>query len=129
MKIKTWDVSGFGGSYEDACQKMIWNGVRFVQENRALEINIKEIKNVYGICLIEGKDGKAFDKAIMEDVDDATGAMHQCAVGHIRYIYKKGYDEWYKVLGEARRKGKNEQSFEYEYTPNFELEREAVCSK
>ena len=42
MKIKTFDVSGFGGSYEATCQKMIWKGVRFFKKKGYKEVKIKQ---------------------------------------------------------------------------------------
>ena len=70
--------------------------------------------------MIKGKDKDDFEKAIMEDVDDVTGAMHQCAVIHAVYIAKNGYGKWCEELSEARKK-KGESQKEYEYNKEFAL--------
>lgn len=117
MKIKTFDLTGFGGGYEATTQKMLWNGVRFVQGKNLQPVYL-ESKNLIGVAIAEGNEAEDLDKAIMEGIDDATGAMHQCAVGHIRYINKNGYAKWFKMMSEAR---KEEGSTEYDYEHDFEL--------
>lgn len=122
MKIKTFDLTGFGGGYEATCQRMVWNGVRFLMANRMeLVPTYKEFKNVYGIAIPEGQDAEDLDKAIMAGIDDATGAMHQCAVGHIRYIAKNGYQKWFDMMKEEREKEDAEPIKEFEYDKEFTL--------
>lgn len=121
MKIRTFDLTGFGGGYESVCQKMVWNGVRFLVANRMeLAPTYKEFKNIYGVAIAEGQDAEDLDKAIMAGVDDATGAMHQCAVGHIRYIAENGYSKWFEMMKEAREKD-GEKETSYEYDKEFQL--------
>ncbi len=112
MKINTWDLTGFGGGYEATTQKMLWQGVKFLVDNNIKEIESKQLQNVYGIAINEGEIGKQFDEAMMKGIDDATGAMHQCATNHARYIAKNGYQRWYDELKEHRTE---EKSFEYEF--------------
>lgn len=118
MKIKTWDLSGMGGGYENACQQMLWDAVRFLFKNKTSDIMLKQSPQVYGLMFVEGKDGKAFEEAMMENVKDCTGAMHQCVSNHAFYIGKNGYDKWYSELKEGRR---DEQSFEFEYQHEIDL--------
>ena len=116
MKIKTFDLTGFGGGYESTCQRMVWNGVRFLVANKMeLAPVYKEYQNVYGLAISEGQDAEDLDKAIMAGIKGATGAMHQCAVGHIRHIAKNGYAKWFEMMKEAREKdGDKETEFEYD---------------
>lgn len=114
MKIKTFDVTGFGGGYEATTQKMIWNGVRHLLGQNNKSPNFKQYKGITGIAIADGEDAEALDKAIMEGVSDATGAMHQCAVNHSRYIAKNGYAKWCEELAESRL-GEPEQFYEYEH--------------
>lgn len=118
MKIQTWEVTGFGGGYEATTQKMIWNAVKFLSENKSAEIDSKQSNSFYGICLNEGKDGKDFDKAMMNGINDATGAMHQCATNHALYIAKNGYYKWYSELKTNR---ETKEAFEFDYDKEFEL--------
>lgn len=123
MKIKTWDITGFGGGYESTCQKMLWNAVRFMRENLITELESKQYQNIAGIAdNSDDPNGKVFDDAMMEGIDDATGAMHQCATNHARYIAKNGYQMWFEVLGIARKEeNENEQPYEFEYEYEFSL--------
>lgn len=124
MEIKTWDITGFGGGYEETCQTMLWNAVRFVSEKDCLGRNIdREVKSeqspqIYGIAINKGKYGKEFDKAMMKGIEDATGAMHHCATNHALYIQKHGYKKWFEEIKKHR---KDEQFYVFNYPHKFEL--------
>jgi len=95
--VKTVDISGFGSSYEAACQKMLLNGIRFLKDKPTFDWSgYKSYQNITGICIAENKDAKALDKAIYGELEDTTGAMHQAVVSHLAYIHKNGYDAWLK---------------------------------
>jgi len=100
MDIKTWDITGFGGGYEATCQQMLWNAVRFLTG--------------------QGRDVKTFDVAMMDGIEDATGAMHHCATNHALYIAKNGYEKWFAELGDARTKD-GEKEYIFKYPIEFEL--------
>lgn len=116
MKIKTFDISGFGGGYESTCQKMIWQAVKYLVENKPKDLTSKQSKSITGVCINEGKDGEAFDEAMMNGIDGATGAMHQYATNHARFIYEKGYDKWFEKMAKHRDK-----SFEYDFVGEIDL--------
>lgn len=120
MKIKTWDLSGFGGDYENALQKMVWTGVEFLQKNNIKSFRSEQSPNLIGIAINQGETGKAFDKAILDCVKDygASGAMHQYATNHARYIATHGYKKWFNELLEHR----EGQPFEFEYSGIVDLE-------
>lgn len=122
MKIKTWDISGFGGSYEQGLQLMIWTGVEFLQKNGIKSFNSKQFTNIIGIADNQGEIGKAFDKAILDCVKEygATGAMHQFATNHARYISEHGYKDWFERIREHR--DGTEQPFDFEFPGNIDLE-------
>ena len=94
--MKTIDISGFGGSYEEMCQRMLRRGVKFLEDNPDFDFSgYKQYKDIYGICIAESEDAKALDDAIMGGDDSPpTGAMHQAVVNHLAYIHKYGYDAW-----------------------------------
>jgi len=119
MIIKTWDITGFGGGYEATCQMMLWNAVKFISNNDK-EIKSKQSPQIYGIAINEGKDGEAFDKAMMEGIDDATGAMHHCATNHALYIQKNGYDKWFEELKKDR-EAEGEEPYDFGYPEDFEM--------
>ena len=96
--MSTRDISGFGGGYEEGCQKMLKNGLRFLKDRKIFDWSgYRQLKNVTGICIAENKDAEALDKAIMEGIEDASGAMHQAVVNHLAYIWNHGLKKWLEM--------------------------------
>ncbi len=97
-KVKTIDISGMGGGYENECQRMLWNGINYLEANPDIKPNLQKAystyQGIYGICTSETEAARRLDKAVMNGIDDATGAMHQCVVGHLLFIAKNGVNKW-----------------------------------
>jgi len=132
--VKTIDMSGFGGGYEEACQQMLTNGLVYlarVGPHRNLKYG--ELKNVYGLCIAESDEAKALDKAIMTEVykvDDASGAMHQAAVSHLMYIVNNGYEKYIEVGREREERDKEKGHEDWQHICDYEDEaREKVLDK
>ncbi len=105
VQHETYSISGFGGAYEDMCQRMLWRGVKHLEEVRPpVEMwkQAKAYRNIYGLLLTEGDDLKALEAAIIQDGDDVTGAMHQAVMGHLFYIHENGLDRWREELAKHR---------------------------
>lgn len=97
----TFTISGFGGAYEDMCQKMLWRGVAHLEAAKpSVEMwtQAHSYKNVFGLLITEGDELKALEAAMMRDDDDVTGAMHQAVMGHLRFIHMEGLDKWREHL-------------------------------
>lgn len=92
------EISGFGGSYEVECRKMILNGVKWLKSHPDADPIFKGYENVYGICMADNEDSKEFDKAIMKGIEDATGAMHQAVISHIFFIKANGWDKYVEMM-------------------------------
>lgn len=94
MKIKTIDVSGFGGSYENACQQMLWAGVDWLDKNPG-PITFEEIENVTGIIFTKDR-AKELEFYIVDAVkgERPSGAMVHCVMGHLRFISKNSLSKW-----------------------------------
>lgn len=120
MKIQTFELSGFGGEYEEAVQKMMWRGVEWLQKNGNPEFTSLQSENVIGVAINEGDTGKEFDRVITKEVEGCTGAMHQCATNHARYIAKNGYQNWFKLLSSTSRE-EDSQPFEFEFDGEIDL--------
>lgn len=100
--MDTNDMSGFGGGYEECCQRLLTNGLVYLTEKGDIDgLKYKSYKNVYGICIPKGELSEEMDQAIMEGEDDVSGAMHQAAVSHTFWIAKNGYEAW---IAESRRR-------------------------
>ena len=116
MKRTTVDQSGFGGGYENTIQKMLWNGIRVVEENpefaeRALK-SYRAFQGVFGVAEPMNEEGKQFDELLMEGVEDATGAMHHQVVKQLCYIAQNGREKWLEEI----RKDDPKRIFEWDGT-------------
>lgn len=101
--MKTVNISGFGGGYEAACQKMLSNGLKFLEDKPDFDWSgYRQYANIFGICSAENKDAKALDNAILDGVEGASGAMHQAVVNHLHCIHKQGRDKWVELAGKDR---------------------------
>lgn len=90
------EISGFGGSYEEACRKMIIAGVEWLDQNPSADLSYKEFKNIYGITTDESEDVKKLQKTMADILgeDGPTGAMMQACLGHISFIKKNGWEKY-----------------------------------
>jgi hypothetical protein len=94
----TREISGFGGGYEATCRKMVIQGARWLADNPQASPKLHGFKGIYGICVAENDDAKSFEKAMMDGVDDCTGAMHQACVGHAIQAHRIGWDNYRKIM-------------------------------
>lgn len=81
-------------SYEAGCQKMLLNGLRWLQEHPDFGFTgYHSYAGIYGVVTADTKLAKSLDKAIIGNMD-TTGAMHHAVVSHLSYIHKHGYTSW-----------------------------------
>jgi len=104
--MKTLDISGFGGSYEEGCQRILWFGLEWIKD-KPLDVweDTYSYRNVTGL-LITGTKLDGLEKILSEDKflneGGMTGAMHHASFSHLYYIHKNGYKAWLKRGGEDR---------------------------
>jgi len=107
MKLKSVNISGFGGSYEEGCQQILWLGLEWIKD-KPLEIwkGTYSLENVTGL-LVSGDGLKEFDKILYADpflkAGGITGAMHQCSLSFVHYIHLNGYEAFVKKVEETSR--------------------------
>lgn len=92
------EISGFGGGYEATCRKMLKNACLWGNSHPEANPKYSGFKEVYGLCTDDNADAKALDKAIMDGINDATGAMHQAVVSHYFFIRKNGWEKYIKEM-------------------------------
>ena len=103
MKKLTVDILGMGGGYEAMCQTMLWRGILHLAEVKPpfeMWTGAREYRNIYGVMETSGADLKELEKSILHEGDDATGAMHQCVMGHLRKIHEVGTEKWLELVRE-----------------------------
>lgn len=95
---KMGEISGFGGGYEQTCRAMLKAGLEFWDNNPSLDPKYKGFKNVYGILADNNADAKKLDEAIVNAVNDMTGAMHQAVISSIFFIHKNGWEKYVEEM-------------------------------
>jgi hypothetical protein len=110
--VKTWDISGFDRSekgglhYENSCQKLLWTGVKYMQEIHEPQTffsGMTSSPNIFGV-LSTPERMKELEELMSKAVNgDWTGAQHQIVFGHLEYIGKHGYENWFNYMKEHRR--------------------------
>lgn len=98
-----FEISGFGGGYEDACRRMTIAAVGWLREHpddardwRAAEVKYKK-DNPDSRCFpskIYPKSKDEFEKAVVAVCEDCTGAMFGAAVSHAKAIVSMGWDKY-----------------------------------
>lgn len=89
------EISGFGGTYEDHCQKMLEAGVRHIEKFKLSGngVQLSGLQGVYGLCFPENRPAKELEDAIVAAVNgDLTGAMHQAVMTRLMYVAKLGWE-------------------------------------
>ena len=134
MIRNTFDLSGMGGGYEEMCQKMLWRGVKHLETIKpSVEMwqGATEYKNIYGIMITDGVELKALESSMLPpDDNDCSGAMHQCVMGHLRFIHRNGLIKWEEGLRPHRLKDDEHFQFDDEamrivgFPPETDLSRE-----
>lgn len=107
-----FEISGFGGGYEQACRDMAKAGALWLREHpdslARWRGNKKEYEDKSGerYCpdSVYGPDYKDFEAAILKACDDCTGAMFGASRGHAIAIFEKGWDAYVKEVLAARAK-------------------------
>ncbi len=100
--MKTVSISGFGGSYEWACQRMLQVGMEYLKERPDFDWS------GYKASASENQDAKNLDTVLLNDHElneyggGPTGAMHQAVVAHLFMIHKLTHDGWLKHMAQSR---------------------------
>jgi len=121
--MKTADISGMGGYYEESCQKLLWTGIKYLAKVdnakdlfrglhglnfKALEdtsffgeipVKMGDTLQIHGV-LITPDSLKEMEDLMSKAVNgDWTGMQHETVIGHLEKIAENGYDWWLNELG------------------------------
>lgn len=92
------EISGMGGDYEEACRKMVYAGLAWLETRPDADLKATTYRNIYGILNAESPDAKALEEAVLSAVPDCSGAMHQAAMQHCMFIAKSGWSKYVDAL-------------------------------
>lgn len=98
------EISGFGGGYEEACQRMARAGLEWLEANQDLEPDIGDNPNVFGVFEEKNTDARSLSDVIADAEDGCTGAMCHAAISICMYVKTHGWDAYVEALKE-REKG------------------------
>lgn len=84
---KCREISGFSGSYEKACKKMVIAGIEYLDNNKHIDqFNIKEYEF-------------EIQKEMCDSIDnESTFAMIHTCYNHVRYIQLHGWQSYIKGM-------------------------------
>jgi len=94
------EISGFGGGYEEDCQKMVIAGLEWLDINNNIDLSYKQSENIFGLVFDESEDVKKLQQIMCDAVDEGcTGAMMHGSLNHIRFIVKNGWKKYKEEKG------------------------------
>lgn len=89
MKIRTIDISGMGGGYENSCQLMLKAALEF---DGSKDITRKDFSD-FGFASTD--KAKEMQGAMLDVVNnDCTGAMMGTVLAHFFFIQENGREKW-----------------------------------
>ncbi len=109
------EISGFGGGYELACRAMVSAGLDWWDKNPTAKPEFQGYKGITGIISENNADAKALTEAILDaEIEEngkkekvrgnCTGAMHQFSVMHCLQAHRLGWEEYSRLMREARQR-------------------------
>lgn len=90
-----YDISGYGGGYEEACQTMLQAGYDWML-NHAKGQELKNATNprIFGVFIPGSNTTKELGDIVAKSVPDCSGAMHHAVMSHLIYISTHGLETW-----------------------------------
>lgn len=99
------EISGFGGGYEQCCQKMLIAALEWFDDNPDKDPKYKGHKQVFGLVLEDNDDAKELTATIIKaSENEATGAMHHAVVNSALWIQAHSWEEWVRLKIEKQKK-------------------------
>lgn len=96
------EISGFGGSYEQACQAMLETGVNWLNAHPNADLQFQSYDGVYGLVQANSPDAEELEKVIAGAAGDCTGAMMHTVLERCYYIRHHGWDAYCEELRKAQ---------------------------
>ena len=90
---KTYEISGFGGNYENLVQRVFFTGMNYLL---AQESPKEMFQGIFD--WLRWKYPKSFQPvmdAIQKVVPEVSGAQMLMVTKHLEFVAKHGYEKWY----------------------------------
>ena len=106
-----FEISGFGGGYEQACRDMAEAGAEWLGKHPGIVKEWMDAQDEYMKRTGESyyplherpESYKEFEKALLAVCDDCTGAMFGAAKSHAISIAERGFEGHCKFVLDARK--------------------------
>lgn len=97
------EISGFGGSYEEACRSMVVAGAEWLDENPEADIEWSEFEGVMGVAIPENGDAEDLQRVMSEAAEEVgdeppSGAMMHAATRHVAHVSVHGWDSYVETM-------------------------------
>ncbi len=93
------EISGFGGTYEQGCRQMVIAGLEWFDKHENADPKFHTFKNVFGLIMEDNEDAKKLTDHMSESVNgEATGAMMQACLDHVKYAKQNGWDKYIEEM-------------------------------
>lgn len=96
------EISGFGGTYEEACRRMFFAGLEWLDANPDAEPRFKGFKGVFGLIDEDNEAAKQLSESILAEVPGCSGAMHHVAIKHCLIVRANGWEEYCKQMSSQK---------------------------
>ena len=96
------EISGFGGDYEETCQRMLSAGVQWLAPREAT-ITVREYEGVTGIVKLEGNDTEELSRVVIAAGEGCSGAQHHAVMSRLAWIARYGWVAYVEALETALR--------------------------
>lgn len=88
------EISGFGGGYEDACQRMLRAGLEWLDAHPDAALEFQQLEGVVGLIQEKSPDAKVLSEAILAAEPECSSAMHHVVIRACIYIRGNGWEKY-----------------------------------
>lgn len=101
------EISGFGGGYEDCCQRMLHAAVTWLlHEKPRSDPKFHSYKDIYGVMIEDNDDAKELSRISCDAATEngkhpengASGAQHQTVISRALFIKANSWEEYCRRL-------------------------------
>lgn len=109
FKPEMGEITGMGGSYEQATRNMVAAGCEWLDAHPNADVKLRVYKNIFGVVAdTQTEDTRALSEVIGKSVPGCSSAMHQAAFNHVLYVKEHGWDAYCQEMQEMQEMSKAE---------------------